>query len=232
MLGARLGAAHMPVHHFHALGNARLKAAPDQRMIAWERGGGVWTLRTTGVDERRFLDAARTAAADPAALDGLIDQLLGVDVELVERWTAPARARTAEVELDLTSPDHHRIGLILTLPGHGFHVAGDSFVVPEHLAGQPLPVHRYEDIGWAGRFGGAWPGADVTVYRWAQDASAWIDDDQLRTFVASLRPATAGEWRAYLDTATGTVTPGLRAAETLDEVGREVPVATTTTTTD
>jgi hypothetical protein len=202
--------------------------APDQRSIAWEADGGTWTLRTLGLGEPALLDAARALVPDPDDAEARVGELIGADIELVERWTAPARERTPQVQLGLVAPDGRQMGLHLYTPGTGDRPAGDSFVVPEVIAGQPLEVWRFDDIGWAGRFGGAWPGADVTIYRWAADPADWIDDDSLRTFIASLRPASAEQWRAFLDTATGTVPDELRTAATLADLyaDGEVPSST------
>ena len=190
--------------------------ASDQRMLTWEGDGGVWTLRTLGLTEAELLDAARTLAADPDGVDAEA-AVLGVDLDLdlVERWEAPARIGSPEVQLSLRSPDGRGVGLHLTLPGDGVRPAGDAVVVAEQLAGQPNEVLLFDDPSWAGRFGARWPGADLTVFRWEQDPMQFIDDDQLRTLLAALRPAGATDWRAFLSTATGEVSPPLLEAPTL-----------------
>lgn len=202
--------------------------APDQRSIAWEADGGTWSLRTLGLDEPALLETARALVPDPDDAEAQIEELIGGGIDLVERWSAPARERTPEVQLGLVAPDGRQLGLHLYTPGTGDRPAGDSFVVPEAIAGQPLEVWRYDDIGWAGRFGGAWPGADVTIYRWAADPADWIDDDSLRTFIASLRPASAEQWRAFLDTATGTIPEEVRTAPTVADLYADGEVPTTT----
>lgn len=188
--------------------------APEQRMLTWEGDGGAWTLRTIGLSEEELLDAARTAAADPAGA-GAEAAGLGAGLELVDRWEAPERAGAPEVQLSLRSPDGGGVGIHLHLPGDGVRPAGDTVVVPEGLPGRSARVLRFDDPGWAGRFGAAWVGADLTVYRWAEDPAGWIDDEQLRTLIAALRPASANTWRSYLETASGDVSASLLEAQDL-----------------
>lgn len=193
--------------------------APVDRMIVWPAdGGGTWTLRSIGVDEEPFLDAARALASDPSAGAPEVGTAIGAEVEEVDRWDTPGGDRTTEVQLAISSPTGQDVNLILASPGGGTHPEGSSIAIAEEVPGQPNPVWRFDDPSWAVRFGGAWPGADLSIVRIAQNPADWIDDDQLRTLLASLRPASAAEWRAYLDTATGPVDEAARTAPTLREV--------------
>lgn len=205
---------------------------PTDRLIAWPaEGGGTWTLRTVGVDEATFLDAARALAADPTPSDGEVAAVVGTDVVAVDRWTTAGGEASTSVQLQIASPDGHQLALMLSPPGQGTHPEGGSIAIPEDVDGQPLPVWRYDDPSWAVRYGGAWPGADVSVMRVAQDPADWIDDDQLGTFIASLRPASAAEWRAYLATATGPVDEEASTAPTLAELFDAPSSSTPTPTT-
>ena len=144
--------------------------------------------------------------------------------------------------MNLVNPRGLAVSYHLALPGDGVGPAGSSVLVPVTIDGQPNPIFRYDSLGfWAGRYGGSWPGADLIFYRWTQertDSEHLITDDEIEGLIAALRPATVGEWRQFLATATGAVSPVLLEAESLTDLaaadferpGEPDPDAVATTT--
>lgn len=188
--------------------------AIDVPSLSWNSGGGAWTVQGLGVGYDGLVSVAKRLAADPGRSD------LGIDgLEAVDRWSAPERDHTPQVQVNLVNPDGLRTSYYLSLPGGGEHAGGSAVLVPITVEGQPNRVFRYDTATfWAGRYGGSWPGADLIVYRWTTgptDPEHLISDASLEQMIASLRPATTDEWRAFLATATGTVSPVLLDAPSL-----------------
>lgn len=213
----------------------------DIQGLTWNADGGAFSMRALGLGYDQQVAIAKRILTDPKHPDPGVPGLAEVD-----RWSAPASDDTPEVQVNLVNPDGLRTSYHLSLPGAGNKPGGSSVLVPVTVAGQPEPVFRYDTVGfWAGRYGGSWPGADLTVYRWTEgptDPEHMITDAGLEQLLGALRPATAAEWRAFLATATRGVSPVLLDAPTLrslvqadiprpGEPGGELTSSTTTTTT-
>ena len=184
------------------------------RSLSWDApDGGAWRVGTVGFTDAELVEVAQAIAAAPGV------DLAGVvagDLDQVDRWQTDEASSTPSVEVRLQDPAGDEVSYQLAVPGTGVKPAGDAVLVPETVDGQPLDVFRYDSgTAWAVRFGGSWPGADLSVLRIAESESNWPDDDVLREVIGALRPATAERWRTFLDTATGTVTEQARTAPTL-----------------
>lgn len=193
------------------------------RSLSWNADGGAWTVAGIGLTYDELVEAASVMTTDLSDPELPATDLLAGGLELVDRWSAPARDRSPEVQVGLINPDGLRTSYNLSLPGDGMRPAGNSVLIPRSVEGQPNPVFRYEPrTFWAGRYGGYWPGADLIFFRWTEeltDSEHLISDEGMEQLIGALRPATAGEWRQFLATATGTVSPVLLEAESLGDLG-------------
>lgn len=211
----------------------------DVQGLGWNDGKGAWSLHAVGLGYDQQVAVAKRFAADPTRTDTGIDGLREVD-----RWSTPARERTASVEAVMVNPDGLRATFSLALPGLGQRAGGSSVLVPVEVSDQPNPVLRFDSVGfWAVRYGGAWPGADLTFMRLTTgptDPEHMITDAGLEQLIGSLRPASSDEWRSFLETASAGVSPALLTAPSLEglaaqdfarpgEPGGDLVMATTTT---
>lgn len=192
-------------------------ALVDVQSLNWNADGGAWTLQALGLGYDEQVAIVKRLAADPDRSD------VGVaGLDEVDRWTAPERDGTAEVQVGMVNPDGLRVVLMLSLPGSGNRPGGSSVLVPVEVAGQPEPVLRYDTPGfWAVRYGGAWPGADWSVMRITEgptDPAHMITDADIEQLIGSLRPATTEQWHAFVATATKGVSPSLLDAATLQDL--------------
>jgi hypothetical protein len=200
------------------------------RTLTWTQPtGGAWDLTVMGLDDHQVEQVARSLAPDPVEAEPKAEGL--APLPLVDHWAHGARSTSPEVQIGLTSPDGLGAGLVLSMPGEGNRPVGSQFPTPVSIPGAPGPTVRF-DTGpggfWAGRYGGTWPGADVTIYRWTEDpedAAKTITDAELEVLLGSLRPATTEQWHRFLDTAVVEVSPTLRAAATLADVVSDPPTS-------
>ena len=228
---------------------------PDAWLVRWD-DDGAWTLRSEGFSESQVIEAARSLVADPVAapLDGL---------KAASAGGLPPSPTGPTVTVSLVSPEGARVSYRLNEPGEGPVPGPFQEVEPTSIDGQALPV-AVTRLRWepeqaerladccvrSTSYTGSWPGAELTVPRGepvVDDASAPGEttdpeayDALLVDLIGHLRPATAGEWHAFLGTAQKR--PGarlLRAEDLADIVGgghrgttdtTAVGSATTTTT--
>lgn len=198
--------------------------------IQWEQAGRVHVLapyRTApvGLEPGGLTSAERDrvnlAARQLVAQDGSSEPRLG-GYELAESGTIPGGVRAYRtVVVTLRNTGTGRLASYGLSP-RGFDV-GDVFLIgaPEtvNLPGQERPIDRFAvnpdaAPGDADQFlyVGRWSGADVIVGRYLEPAPTNpMYDDDLRVVGGALRPATADQWAAFLDTATDPASVDQRA---------------------
>lgn len=178
-------------------------------VVIWVEGGSRWYLRAHDLTSDEVLAAARRLAAEPTDLpaDGW---------DVVVDSTVPAGVGSFDsVDIGLRGPSGVVVGYQLYPPGFSDPFVG--VVGPERLQleGQIEPLWRYdfpadgeqasERIPAQTVLAGEWAGADVVLGASSQGGEAVSTDtpalDDLLVLAASLRPATAAEWAAFLDTA-------------------------------
>jgi len=197
-------------------------------VLTWAVDGTTSSLTARGLSRDQAVDAARILVEDPTSTPPSL-----VDLTLRSSQTVPAGTRAyRSVLVTLVHPaSGHHVEYGLLPPGFdggtGLLLAGGAWTTVR-LDGQDLPLERFEIALADGAappetlYLGRWPGADVFVGRYVEPAAseALVDGD-LQLLAASLRPATAEEWAAFLDTATGPVEEDARADRLADLVVHE-----------
>ena len=208
---------------------APAKDDPTHQVVRWEDEGGLWELTGEGVSGDRLLAAAQAIAADPVATD---PPLPGFEPTGTGTGGDNDPDGPPTVSLELRSPTGEIVTYGLVAPGHGPPLTPFTSDVDRSLADQPLGLRRRGSIpverfarGAQDRSGylfGSWPGADVLLPEQVRpdqspgemprpaEAEALVD-----AVAASLRPASAETWRAFLATAEDAVDPRLRTSPTL-----------------
>ena len=230
---------------------APAKDDPTHQVVRWEDEGGLWELTGEGVAGDRLLAAAQAIAADPVATD---PPLSGFEPTGTGTGGDNDPDGPPTISLDLRSPTGELVTYDLVAPGHGPPLTPFTSDVDRSLADQPLGLRRRGSIpverfarGAQDRSGylfGSWPGADVLLPEHVRpdesadqpptpaEAEALVD-----AVAASLRPASAETWRAFLGTAEEAADPRLLTSDTLaalddPQVGATGTTSPTTAPTD
>ena len=178
-------------------------------VVIWVDGGLRWYLRAHDLTSDQVLAAAQRLAAEPTGTpaDGW-----AVEVDS----TVPAGIGSYDsVDIGFRTPSGARVGYQLFPPGYGEPYAGVVGPQPLQLEGQVEPLWRYdlpaygslpsEQVPAQTVLWGQWAGADVVLGSSSQGAEAVSTEspalDELLVLAAALRPASAAEWSALLDTA-------------------------------
>lgn len=192
----------------------------------WLQDGRRWFVFGVGVSNDEIREAAQalmysTAAASPTPLEGF-------DLMTTSETPGGLRSYHAVQVVVRNSRSGHRVSYVLTPPGRGEDPV--NVLVPHRTAvnADLPPVLAYsadpevETGSDATRFLAHWPGADLNANG---DASFGEPADpgnegEVRAVLGSLRAASASEWAAFLQTATGVVDadPPLDVAS-LEKVG-------------
>lgn len=178
-------------------------------VVIWVDDGSRWYLRAHDLTSDEVLAAAQRLAAEPTDVpaDGW---------DVVVDSTVPAGVGSFDsVEVGLRGPSGVVVGYQLFPPGYSDPFVG--VVGPERLQleGQVERLWRYdfpaygtlpsEQVPAQTVLAGEWTGADVVLGASSQGGEAVSTDtpafDDLLVLAAALRPATAAEWSAFLDTA-------------------------------
>lgn len=192
--------------------------------VVWVGGGRSMTVASDR-DDAELVDLATAVRADPRAL-------AATGYTAVDTVEIPASARAFHaVTVVLTHPADGRT-LRYEVTPHGYD---DVWLYARILGSRPVPdlprpveevvldprFTEVDDPAAAAMFVGWWPGADLVT---GGDSGVGTDQatrDEVLALLRSLRPATAEEWSAFLDTATGTVEDDARADRLADLIVHE-----------
>jgi len=178
------------------------------QVLRWELEGRPTTLVARDVDQDDLRAAAMALVAD---VDSSDPPLPGFQKYLTRSMPGGIRAYHS-VTVRLTNPDGDRT-MAYTLSPEGY-VAGFIFAgspTQVEVTGQRLPLDRIRtdlipvDPTASPGYIGRWPGADVVLGEASEPSTGPVTDADVQSLIASLRPATGDDWRAFLDTATGNV---------------------------
>lgn len=189
------------------LGTVEIGGEPIGRMVgesatlfvAWERGDRRFVVQSAGLSAAEIRRAARSVDLDLESppLEGLVH---------VATSELPGYRSYHDVHLTLRHQDSDwRVTYVLSPPGMGLSLSRFPERMTRDLAGRPFTVvgGSVDTPTWS--WSGQLDGADV----WASEGAGFGGADAMveavEAVLSALRPATAGEWAAFLDTATGEV---------------------------
>lgn len=175
----------------------------------WLQDGRRWLMFGVGASNDEVLDAARAVAANPDD-DTPLD---GFDLMTTSETPGGLTSYHAIQVVLFNKQTRNRVAYVLTPPGRGEDPA--NVLVPHHVAANPdlpwvlaYPADPEVETGAdATRFLAHWPGADVNANGDGSfgEPSPPGNEGEVRAVLGSLRPASAAEWDAFLQTATGDV---------------------------
>lgn len=209
-------------------------------LIGWEHQGRSTFLLGRNLSETQMIAAARAvlrSGDDEPPLDGLeqVDQAVGPD-GVGSFWVVSVNLRNPSLE----------VGASYTMVPSGFGGDNLNFVpTPVSVPGQRLPLVSLRspaDEGEpdASNYFGRWPGANVTISSTcnycgqpssaepadpavAAMANQQSNDAQLRAIIASLRPADAATWKAFVRAHPGDPELAVDSLGGLNTPGRATP---------
>jgi hypothetical protein len=176
----------------------------------WLQGGRRWFVSGVGVSNDEILKAARALASDP---DAKAAPLEGFDLMATSETPGGLRSYHAVHVVLRNKKTGNRVAYVLAPPGRGEDpvnvlVPHRVPVNPELPWGLAYPADPEIDTGTdATRFLAHWPGADVNANGDASfgEPTPPGTEREVRAVLGSLRSASAAEWDAFLQTATGEV---------------------------